>query len=203
MEKGTLVFSGVGDEIRQANLRESHLGPESSGSSKAVRDETTTFVREAIMRNQWAKLGGVIGVVYCIAGFVLIFLGWNGVASNDRVEAQLPYVVSGGIAGLALVVLGAALIVAYSLRTDRTQLKASIDELRRTIGAAGTAAGAPASHAAPAAAGAAVVAGASSYHVASCALVAGQPAATPMTVSDAVAAGLQPCRICHPDRLVA
>jgi branched-chain amino acid transport system ATP-binding protein len=26
MEKGTLVFSGVGDEIRQANLRESYLG---------------------------------------------------------------------------------------------------------------------------------------------------------------------------------
>ena len=58
------------------------------------------------MRNQWAKLGGLLGIVYCIAGFVLIFLGWNGAASNDRVEAQIPYVVSGGIAGLALVVSG-------------------------------------------------------------------------------------------------
>jgi branched-chain amino acid transport system ATP-binding protein len=28
MEKGTLVFSGIGDEIRQANLRESYLGAE-------------------------------------------------------------------------------------------------------------------------------------------------------------------------------
>jgi branched-chain amino acid transport system ATP-binding protein len=26
MEKGTLIFSGVGDEIRSANLRESYLG---------------------------------------------------------------------------------------------------------------------------------------------------------------------------------
>jgi hypothetical protein len=156
------------------------------------------------MRNQWAKLGGVIGVVYCVAGFVLIFFGWNGTASNDRVEAQLPYVVSGGIAGLALVVLGAALIVAYSLRTDRVELKASIDELRRSIAAAGTAVGAgvPPAQAGAARAGT-VVAGASSYHVASCALVVGQPGAAPMAVADAVAAGLEPCRICHPDRLVA
>ena len=28
MEKGTLIFSGVGDEIRSANLRESYLGGE-------------------------------------------------------------------------------------------------------------------------------------------------------------------------------
>ena len=26
MEKGTLIFSGVGDEIRHANLRETYLG---------------------------------------------------------------------------------------------------------------------------------------------------------------------------------
>ena len=31
--------------------------------------------------------------------------------------------ISGGIAGLALVVLGAALIVAHSLRTDRVELR--------------------------------------------------------------------------------
>jgi phage terminase large subunit-like protein len=166
------------------------------------RDDTTTFVREAIMRNQWAKLGGVLGVVYCIAGFVLIFFGWNGTASNDRVEAQLPYVVSGGIAGLALVVLGAALIVAHSLRTDRVELRASIDELRRSVVATAPAPGATAATA-DRAAGGEVVAGASSYHVPSCALVVGQAGATRMAVADAVAAGLEPCRICHPDRLVA
>jgi hypothetical protein len=156
------------------------------------------------MRNQWAKLGGVLGVVYCIAGFVLIFLGWNGAASNDRVEAQMPYVVSGGIAGLALVVVGAALIVAHSLRGDRVELKASIDDLRRSIASTAPTAATPAG--APTAApvgGGEVVAGTQSYHVASCALVVGQAAATRMSAPAAVAAGLEPCRICHPDRLVA
>ena len=142
------------------------------------------------MRNQWAKLGGVLGIVYCIAGFVLIFLGWNGAASNDRVEAQMPYVVSGGIAGLALVVLGAGLIVAHSLRSDRVELKASIDDLRRAVGSAGAVPGGGASAASAAAVGGGeVVAGATSYHDPSCALVAGQAGATRMASAAAVAGG--------------
>ena len=85
------------------------------------------------MKNGWPKLGGLLGIAYCIAGFFLIFLGWNGAASNDREPAQIPYVISGGIAGLGLVVLGAALIVAHSLRTDRVELRGSIDDLRAAI----------------------------------------------------------------------
>ena len=160
------------------------------------------------MRNQWAKLGGVLGVVYCIAGFFLIFLGWNGTASHDRVEAQMPYVVSGGIAGLALVVLGAALIVAHSLRADRVELKAAIEELRRSIdaGVPAVAATAPAGNAVPSAAavgGGEVVAGTQTYHRPTCAVIADQPVATRMTAADAVAAGLEPCRVCHPEQQVA
>jgi hypothetical protein len=85
------------------------------------------------MKIGWPKLGGLLGIGYCVVGFFLIFLGWNGAASNDREPAQIPYVISGGIAGLGLVVLGAALIVAHSLRTDRVELRASIDDLRATV----------------------------------------------------------------------
>jgi hypothetical protein len=93
------------------------------------------------MTKRWSKLGGVLGIVYCIAGFFLIFLGWNGAASNDRVAAQIPYVVSGGIGGLGLVVLGSALIVAHSLRTDRVELRGAIEDLRDAIAVRGDAAG--------------------------------------------------------------
>jgi len=161
------------------------------------------------MRNQWAKLGGVLGIAYCIAGFGVLFLGWNGAASSDRVEEQLPYVISGGMAGLALVVIGAALIVTDSLRNDRVEMKDALDELRRTIAATGSAA--PSSGAATGAAtvssgggvGAEVVAGAQSYHLPTCSIVAGQPTATRMAVGDAIALGLEPCRVCGPDRLVS
>ena len=81
------------------------------------------------MSKLWSKLGGVLGIAYCIVGFFLIFLGWNGAASYDREPAQIPYLISGGIGGLALVVLGSALIVAHSLRADRVELQGAIQDL--------------------------------------------------------------------------
>ena len=86
------------------------------------------------MSKLWSKLGGVLGIAYCIVGFFLIFLGWNGAASNDREPAQIPYLISGGIGGLALVVLGSALIVAHSLRADRVELRGAIEDLRGAEG---------------------------------------------------------------------
>jgi len=158
------------------------------------------------MRNQWVKLGGLLGIAYCIAGFVLIFLGWNGTASNDTETAQIPYIVSGGIAGLGLVVLGAALIVAHSLRTDRVELRGAIEDLRAAIerGApAAEAATGPAAVAAESAGDDTVLAGAESYHRPACALVTGQAEAVAMSRPDAVAAGLAPCRVCKPDEVAA
>ena len=73
MEKGTLIFSGVGDEIKNANLRESYLGKAADAQPGG-----------GTMKMRWDKLGGQLGILYCLAGFVLIFLGWNGAASYDR-----------------------------------------------------------------------------------------------------------------------
>jgi hypothetical protein len=152
------------------------------------------------MRNQWVKLGALLGIAYCIAGFVLIFLGWNGTASNDSETAQIPYIVSGGIAGLGLVVVGSALIVAHSLRTDRVELRAAIEELRAAVERGGAAAAPSATVEGEADT---VVAGAESYHRPACALVAGQAEAVAMSRADAAAAGLTACRVCQPDEEAA
>ena len=85
------------------------------------------------MKFRWDKLGGQLGILYCVVGLFLIFLGWNGAASYDRVQAQIPYVISGGIAGLALVVIGAAMLITYGNRTDRAALQATLDDLRQTL----------------------------------------------------------------------
>ncbi|MBA3604373.1 MAG: hypothetical protein M3487_03920 [Actinomycetota bacterium] len=153
------------------------------------------------MKNGWSKLGGVLGIVYCIAGFFFIFLGWNGAASNDREAAQLPYVISGGLAGLGLIVVGAALIVANSLRTDRVELRAAIDDLRTTSAAPASPVGATAVSSAPNAGGSGdlVVAGSHSYHRPECSLVEGQADQATMTLAEARQAGRSACRLCHPD----
>jgi hypothetical protein len=157
------------------------------------------------MRNPWVKLGGLLGIAYCIAGFVLIFLGWNGTASNDRETEQIPYIVSGGIAGLGLVVVGSALIVAHSLRTDRVELRGAIEDLRAAIERGGAAPAQVAETDIAAGEGEAdtVLAGAESYHRAGCTLVAGQAQAVMMSRAAAAAAGLTACRVCKPDEAAA
>src|SRR5439155_3180496 len=58
-----------------------------------------------------SRLGGKLGIVVGLLGAVILYLGWNGAASHNDIRKQFPYLVSGGMAGLALVVVGAALLV--------------------------------------------------------------------------------------------
>jgi hypothetical protein len=153
------------------------------------------------MRIQWSKLGGLLGIAYCLAGLFLIFLGWNGAASYDREPAQIPYVVSGGLGGLALVVIGASLLVVQSQRADRAAMQASIEDLRAAIERAGGVAGDTGMSTAAAASrvpAGEVVAGASSYHRPDCKLVEGQRGVAAMTLSAAISRGLDACRVCAP-----
>ena len=150
------------------------------------------------MKLRWDKLGGLLGILYCLVGALLIFLGWNGAASYDRVSAQIPYVVSGGIAGLALVVLGSALLVAQSHRGDRAALQATLEDLREALGRVAAAEEVVAvAHGAGVESGV-VLAGPNSYHRPDCRLVEGQTGLTPMAAAAARAQDLEPCRICAP-----
>lgn len=153
------------------------------------------------MRNRWDMLGGRLGIAYCIAGFVLIFLGWNGAASYNRSFEQTPYLVSGGIAGLGLIVLGAALIVAQSLRHDRVELRGSIDDLRAAVQQLADGGGGvgPVVRTGGGTGGDTVVASSASYHRPTCRLIQGQAGMTTMTAAEAAAGDLDPCRICDPD----
>jgi hypothetical protein len=54
------------------------------------------------------------GVVITLAGFAVIGLGWWGASGTKYVYQEIPYVVSGGIFGTALVIVGAALFARYS-----------------------------------------------------------------------------------------
>jgi hypothetical protein len=143
----------------------------------------------------WGDLGGKAGILFCGGGFVALFLGWNGAASYDDVPAQLPYLLSGGLVGLSLIVIGGALLVVDGNRRSVEDLRASVEELRAAVEA--MAAPATNGHRPVATTTGLVVAGASSYHRPSCHLVEGRDDARLLTVEEA-AADLAPCRICKP-----
>jgi hypothetical protein len=142
------------------------------------------------------RLGGKLGIAVSLLGFLLIYLGWNGAGSFNDIRQQFPYLISGGIAGLAFVILGAALLVIEAARAERAELQATLLELREALEHVGT----PVPSASlPRDLGDAVIAGASSYHRPTCRLVDGRDDLDVLAADEAEDRGLNPCRICTPD----
>ena len=152
------------------------------------------------MNLNWKKLGGQSGILLALVGFVLLFLGWNGAASFNFLPAQFPYLISGGLAGLALVILGAALLIVQNAREERAILLHALAEIREAVerSAVGSNGAAPTALLTQAEEAGLVVAGGSSFHRPSCRLVEGRGTLQTLTVQQAEAAGLEPCRSCDP-----
>jgi hypothetical protein len=104
-------------------------------------DDHRTDSTTPTTRLVWSRFGGQLGVGLCALGFLLVFLGWNGAASVDRVPSQFPYLLSGGVAGLCFVVLGVGMLVVQNQRADRAALQATLRDLQESLERAGLAHG--------------------------------------------------------------
>ena len=85
------------------------------------------------MQNNLGRLGGQLGVLLTLLGLLIIFFGWNGAASTDYVPAQFPYLISGGVVGIAVVVVGAAMILVQNFRTDMARLEAAVERVALAV----------------------------------------------------------------------
>ena len=149
------------------------------------------------MQNNLGRLGGQLGVALCLVGFLGIFFGWNGAASHNYVPAQFPYLISGGIAGLAVVVVGAAMIVVQNQRADRARVEEVLERLTAVMERQGLAGGAGVG-VAGGGLGGYVVAGTTSYHQLECRLPEAREEAHIVPLEDIRTTGLEPCRVCRP-----
>ena len=140
------------------------------------------------------RLGGKLGIAVCLLGFLVIYLGWNGAGSFNDIRQQFPYLISGGVAGIGLVIIGTALLVIESMRAERAELQATLLDLRDAIERMGGATSAP-----RAVTAGTVVVGASSFHRPTCRLVEGRDDLDLVATDDAEERGLTACRICNPD----
>lgn len=136
----------------------------------------------------------VLGMLAVGVGFLAIGLGWLGAARRACVDCQIPYLISGGAAGLGLVVAGSALLVVRALQRGQRRLGEELSGLRETMATSTrVAAGGDGRRN-----GEVVTVGASSYHRADCHLVEGRSDAEAVSLEIARVRELEPCRICEP-----
>lgn len=145
------------------------------------------------------RLGRVVGLTFVTAGFIVFYFAWDGAASINFAQGQIPYLLSGGFVGLGLVVSGISLILLSTIRSERQLMTDRYDEMARllsrnlnrlqisTNGAGGK-------HGQ-------VIAGDHVYHRAECRILDGKDELTTVTVEQASAEGLEPCRACDPPDL--
>lgn len=143
------------------------------------------------------RLGRILGLLFMTAGFIVIGKAWDGAASINFAQGQIPYLLSGGFMGLGLIVTGAALLNLATVRAEREISSKQFEEVTRllgrnlnrlsvsTNGSVGSVKGQ-------------VVTGASTFHRAECRLLEGKDGLSTVTVDQAEAEGLEPCRVCSP-----
>jgi hypothetical protein len=154
-----------------------------------------------------AGLGSGFGLLLIAGGLLVIGIGWNGMAGGGgevngvpNLNAQLPWLVSGGILGLALVVFGASMLVVHNARVDRARLESKLDELVAAVSRGAATTPYPSAPQAPTGV---YLAGGSSYHRPDCRLVQGRDDVSFVTAGDAGVQDLKPCRVCKPAEALA
>src|SRR5579885_1083578 len=78
----------------------------------------------------------VVGWVLVAIGVVMIVVGYIGVAHQVLVAKQIPYLVSGGILGVAVVGVGVMFIATEQVRHDADRLdhlERMVDELHHVL----------------------------------------------------------------------
>lgn len=156
----------------------------------------------ALWQSMWGdadrrvRLGRMLGLVFVTVGFAIIGKAWDGAAEVNFAQGQIPYLLSGGFLGLGMIVTGGILLFLATIRAERQLMTDRYDEMARLLGrnlnrlqissnGAGTSNGQ-------------VVAGEHMYHRAECKVLEGKDGLTTVTVEQASAEGLEPCRVCNP-----
>ena len=105
-------------------------------TEQRVLDRRARF-RDAVVRlsdraqsAELAKLLLLPGAIAVVGGFAFMFLGWYGASHTARQIEQVPYLISGGLIGLGLVMVGALLLSSAIWMTMLQRYAAEQDERR-------------------------------------------------------------------------
>jgi multisubunit Na+/H+ antiporter MnhG subunit len=143
----------------------------------------------------------IAGAAMVIIGLPVIILGWWGAARTPYTFEQLPYLISGGLLGLALALLGGLFYFAYWItrqiqetRRQADQTREALGEIRDLLAGGVIAMSAEKAHATGNGTFVATAKG-SMFHRSDCVVVAGRD---DLRSVDPDKERLEPCKICEP-----
>jgi hypothetical protein len=142
----------------------------------------------------------VAGGVLMPLGVGLVIIGWYGAAHTSRLFEEVPYLISGGLLGIVLATIGAALYFGYWLTrivAGERQIVDGLARLEAKLDAAGLE-GTAGAGAAPGVSDRLVATPTGTmFHRPECPVVADRPASELRTVT-LPASGMSPCKLCAP-----
>ena len=203
---------GLGDPGPDASGAEpSPLGPSDRVDSQQARlaDSLARLRRRTklVATERWLLIAGSVMVPL---GGILVILGWFGASHTGRLFEQIPYMISGGLFGLVLVIAGGFCYFGYWLARlvsdEHLQSNQLLEALERIEGHLANGSNGPATGTASASARAPLSSSrpefqapstGSLYHRPDCLVVADRPTNELRSVR-AGAKGRSPCRICLP-----
>jgi hypothetical protein len=204
---GLLLIAQIRYERQRVSRVLDLMGGTLATRAKATVEEAAAERGDQAEENFGLPVKGarILALVFAFAGFAMIVIGWNGMAKVASADQQLPYLLSGGFGGMALILLSVALLLIAQIRTERRKLMNVLEVMAVAVGRAVPEAERAdvlselASPAAPATG--MVVAGPSTYHRPDCRLVQGKEGLDRMPIEAARRSDLSPCRVCDPDAL--
>lgn len=138
----------------------------------------------------------IAGGVLLPLGLVFIVLGWQGASHTPYAVEQTPYLISGGLLGLALVFAGGFLYFAYwltqlvyAVRRNTAATVEALEKLERVLAAPAASSGSV-----PVARFVATASG-TMFHRPDCSVVANRDGLREVSPD---AEGMTPCKICDP-----
>lgn len=81
------------------------------------------------MEDRTNQLLRLVAGALVAAGLVAVLIGFLGVRDEANIELQVPYLMSGGLGGLALIGLGALALLQYQMRRQEQRMARIVDEL--------------------------------------------------------------------------
>jgi hypothetical protein len=141
----------------------------------------------------------LVTIAFLGAGIVFVILGWYGAAHTNILTEQIPYLISGGLLGLGLIVVAGVMAAGLSQERSTDDLRREIARALATMSSGTPDRGVRADAFSSNGNHVYVVPGGRSYHVAGCPILEGKEGVKELLPAQAGASGYAACKLCGGD----